>query len=196
MYAYHTVIQNGRMDMSGEHLIAAARQDVWRALNDEAILQECIPGCEEIERLSETEMTAIAKVRIGPMAAKFSAKVSLFDIDAPNGYRIAGEGQGGAAGFAKGGAVVRLEDRDGMTLLTYVVSAQVGGKMAQIGARLIDATARSLAGQFFTRFADKVGAPPAEDSGPAAEDTSAEPGLVGRVKNLFGGKKDSAKAVR
>ena len=178
------------MDMVGERLIAASRETVWEALNDTETLKSCIPGCETIERQSPTEMSAVAKIKIGPMSAKFGGKVLLSEMDPPNGYRISGEGQGGAAGFAKGGADVRLEERDGGTLLSYVVKAQVGGKMAQIGARLIDATAKSLADQFFTRFAAAVGAPPPVDVTEAAADSDeAKQGVMGRVKGLFGGRK-------
>jgi carbon monoxide dehydrogenase subunit G len=181
-----TVIQKDNpMDMAGERLIAAPRTAVWEALNDPEILKNCIPGCESIERHSPTEMTASARVKVGPLSAKFSGKVLLSDMDPPNGYRISGEGQGGAAGFAKGGADVRLEEREGGTLLSYTVKAQVGGKMAQIGARLIDATAKSLADQFFTRFAAAVGAPAAGDE---EQTGSAKPGMLGRVKSLFGGR--------
>jgi uncharacterized protein len=189
MYDRHT--KDALMDMVGERLIAASRSAVWDALNDPETLKACIPGCEEIERQSETEMTARARVKIGPMAAKFSGKVLLSDLDPPNGYRISGEGQGGAAGFAKGGADVKLEETDGGTLLSYAVRAQVGGKMAQIGARLIDATAKSLADQFFTRFAEKVGAPPPEEllAAEGADAEAAKPGMMTRVKGLFGGKK-------
>jgi carbon monoxide dehydrogenase subunit G len=186
-----TVIQgNAEMDMVGERLIAAPRDAVWKALNDIAVLKICIPGCETIEQQSPTEMTAVAKVKIGPMSAKFGGKVLLSEMDPPNGYRISGEGQGGAAGFAKGGADVTLTDREGGTLLSYNVKAQVGGKMAQIGARLIDATAKSLADQFFTRFAAAVGAPPPAD---LVEAEDMKPGVMGRVKGLFGGKKEEVK---
>lgn len=174
------------MEMVGERLIAASREQVWEHLNDTDTLQACIPGCESIERLSPTEMKATAKVKIGPMAARFTGAVTLSDLDPPNGYTISGSGQGGAAGFAKGGAQVSLAAEGEGTLLRYQVKAQVGGKMAQIGARLIDATAKSLADQFFTRFAEKV-APPS----PSTEaEASEKPGFVGRqmaaVKGLFG----------
>lgn len=149
------------MDMTGERRIPAPRQTVWQALNDPEVLKDSIPGCEHIERVSDTEMTARVAVRIGPMNARFAGKVQLSDLDPPNGYTISGEGQGGVAGFAKGGATVRLaEDGPGATLMTYDVKAQVGGKMAQLGARLIDSTARSMADQFFDRFAARVGGPP------------------------------------
>ena len=147
------------MDMTGERRIPAPREKVWNALNDPTILRAAIPGCETLEKTSPTEMTATATVRIGPIAAKFAGKVQLSDLDPPNGYRIAGEGQGGVAGFAKGGANVTLL-ADGLdTVLKYEVQAQVGGKIAQLGARLIDATARQMADLFFDRFAALVTAP-------------------------------------
>ena len=147
------------MDMTGERRLAAPREKVWEALNDPAILQAAIPGCETLEKTSPTEMKATATVRIGPIAAKFAGRVTLSDLDPPNGYRISGEGQGGVAGFAKGGAIVTLlpEGRD--TILKYEVNAQVGGKIAQLGARLIDAAARQMADLFFDRFAALVTAP-------------------------------------
>jgi len=145
------------MDMTGEYRIAAPRQKVWEALNDPQVLKASIPGCESIERLSPTEMTAKVAARVGPVSAHFSGKVTLSDLDPPNGYRISGEGTGGAAGFAKGGATVKLaDDGSGGTILSYTVEAQVGGKLAQIGSRLIDGTARKMAGDFFGRFADQV----------------------------------------
>lgn len=149
------------MDMSGQYRIAAPRQAVWAALNDPDVLRQCIPGCESVDKTSETEFTAKVAAKVGPVSAKFSGKVTLSDLDPPNGYTITGEGSGGAAGFGKGGATVRLTDEDGgtATLLAYTAHAQVGGKLAQIGSRLIDGTARKMAEDFFARFADKVGQP-------------------------------------
>ena len=149
------------MEMTGERQIPAPRQKVWEALNDPAVLKSSIPGCESLEKLSEHELQATAAVRIGPIATRFAGKVLLSDLDPPNGYTITGEGQGGVAGFAKGGAVVRLADAAGGTLLHYDVKAQVGGKIAQLGARLIDATAKQMADSFFDRFAASLGAPAA-----------------------------------
>jgi carbon monoxide dehydrogenase subunit G len=149
------------MDMSGDRLIAAPREKVWEALNDPETLKACIPGCETIEKLSENELKATAAVKLGPIAARFTGKVLLSDLDPPNGYTISGEGQGGVAGFAKGGAKVHLTDAEGGTLLAYTVNAQIGGKMAQLGARLIDSTAKSMAEQFFTKFSAVV-APPVQ----------------------------------
>jgi hypothetical protein len=148
------------MDMTGERRIAAPRPTVWLALNDPAILQASIPGCEKLEKLSDAEMQATAAVKVGPMSGRFSGKVHLADLDPPNGYTISGEGQGGVLGFAKGGAKVHLDDDGAGTLLQYEVHAQVGGKLAQLGARLIDATAKQMADQFFDRFSANV-APPA-----------------------------------
>src|SRR5262245_20062567 len=148
------------MEMTGEYRITASREAVWRALNDPAILKQCIPGCEEIEKLSDTEMTAKVVAKVGPVSAKFAGKVTLSDLDPPNGYKITGEGTGGAVGFAKGGADVKLKpDETGQgTILTYTVNAAVGGKLAQIGARLIDGTARKLADEFFSKFSELVSA--------------------------------------
>jgi uncharacterized protein len=144
------------MDMAGERLISAPQNTVWSALNDPVILKACIPGCESLEATSENEMTAVAAIKLGPISAKFSGRVKLSDIDPPNGYTLSGEGKGGPAGFAKGAAKVRLTPQPEGTLLTYTVQAQVGGKIAQLGARLIDATAKSMADQFFTKFVDQV----------------------------------------
>ncbi len=145
------------MDLAGEYRIPASRETVWRALNDPDMLKACIPGCEELEKQSETEFVARVATRIGPVSARFSGKVTLSNLDPPNGYRISGEGQGGAAGFAKGGAQVRLaEDGAGGSVLTYAAEAQVGGKLAQIGSRLIAGTAQKLADQFFACLVAKV----------------------------------------
>jgi carbon monoxide dehydrogenase subunit G len=145
------------MDMTGERLIPAPRAAVWQALNDVEVLKASIPGCQEITRHSDTELSAKVGLKIGPVSANFTGKVQLTDLDPPNGYTIGGEGNGGVAGFAKGGAKVRLSDApDGATMLGYDVSAQVGGKIAQLGARLIDSTAKQLAEQFFDRFTAEV----------------------------------------
>ena len=149
------------MDMTGEFRIPAPRRKVWEALNDPEILKRSIPGCEEIEKVSPTELAAKVTAKVGPVKARFGGKVILSDLDPPNGYKITGEGSGGAAGFAKGGATVRLADDGDGTRLTYVVEAHVGGKLAQIGSRLIDATARKMAEDFFTRFSSIVGGVPA-----------------------------------
>ena len=147
------------MDMTGEERIAASREAVWAALNDVAILKQCIPGCESLEKTSDTDMAAKVKLQVGPVRAAFTGKVKLSDLDPPNGYRISGEGQGGVAGYAKGGAVVRLVQDGAGTLLKYEAKADVGGKLAQLGGRLIDSTARKLAGEFFQNFGAIVGSP-------------------------------------
>ncbi len=161
------------MDMTGEFLIPAPRQKVWEALNDPEILKQSIPGCEEIEKLSDTQLAAKVTAKVGPVKARFGGKVTLSDLDPPNGYKISGEGSGGAAGFAKGGATVRLLDEGGATRLSYVVEAHVGGKLAQIGSRLIDATARKMANDFFARFSEVVGGPPAA-AAPVGLETAAQ----------------------
>ena len=162
------------MEMTGEYKIPAARDKVWDALNDPEILAKCIPGCQELNKDSETELSATVKSKVGPVSATFKGKVSLSEIDPPNGYRISGEGSGGVAGFAKGGAEVKLaEDGDG-TVLTYVADAQVGGKLAQIGSRLIDSTAKKMANEFFGKFAEEVGGS-TEGATAAAELPAAEP---------------------
>jgi uncharacterized protein len=144
------------MTMNGEVTLPAERERVWAALNDPEILKSCIPGCEELTKVSDTELVAKARVAVGPVKAPFSGKVTLSDLDPPNGYRISGEGQGGVAGFAKGGATVRLEDVEGGTRMTYDVDAQVGGKLAQLGGRLINGVAKKYADEFFARFSKAV----------------------------------------
>jgi carbon monoxide dehydrogenase subunit G len=171
------------MDMTGEYRISAPRSRVWEALNDPEILKQCIPGCEEIEKQSDTEMTAKVIAKVGPVKAKFAGKVTLSDIDPPNGYTITGEGSGGAAGFGKGGAKVNLVEDAADTVLTYTAHAQVGGKLAQIGSRLIDGTARKMADEFFARFTRVVGQPPeaVADTGvisPSGAVETAQPSLA------------------
>lgn len=144
------------MDMTGQQRIPASREIVWKALNDPGVLQACIPGCQKLTKTSDTQMTATALIKVGPVTAKFQGAVTLSDLDPPNGYRIAGEGQGGVAGFAKGSAIVRLEQDGDDTILHYEVSAQVGGKLSQLGGRLIDATAKQMSGLFFKRFAEEI----------------------------------------
>jgi hypothetical protein len=145
------------MDMSGEYKIAAPREKVWAALNDPEILRQAIPGCEEIKKLSDTELHASAKAKIGPMSARFSGKVVLSDLNPPAGYTLTGEGSGGAAGFAKGEAKVSLSEDGDATVLRYTVKAIIGGKLAQLGQRLIDSAAKKMADEFFEKFADLAG---------------------------------------
>jgi len=163
------------MDMTGEYIVAAPRETVWRALNDPAILKQCIAGCQELVKTSDTSFAAKVQARVGPVSANFSGKVNLTELDPPNGYRISGEGTGGAAGFAKGGATVRLTDEGAGTKLSYKVEAQIGGKLAQIGSRLVDGTARKMADDFFSNFSTLVsnqahpgGAAPAAATPPPA----------------------------
>jgi carbon monoxide dehydrogenase subunit G len=144
------------MEMHGEERIAAPRQLVWEALNDPYVLRDCIPGCQALEKSSDTEMSATVKIKIGPVSATFKGEVMLENINAPESYTISGEGKGGIAGFAKGGADVKLVEDGAETVLSYEVKAQVGGKLAQLGSRLIDSTSKKLAGQFFTRFNEVV----------------------------------------
>ncbi|HWW47589.1 MAG TPA: carbon monoxide dehydrogenase subunit G [Xanthobacteraceae bacterium] len=144
------------MTMSGEVQLAAPREVVWEKLNDPEVLKACIPGCEELEKTDENSFRATAKMKVGPVSARFKGRVSLTDLDPPNGYKISGEGEGGVAGFAKGGASVELQDKDGGTLLVYNVEAQIGGKLAQLGQRLIAGTSKKLADEFFNKFAAAV----------------------------------------
>jgi uncharacterized protein len=155
------------MEMTGEFNIPASRERVWQALNDPEILKQAIPGCQSIEKVSDTEFTAKVRAKVGPVSATFGGKVNLTDLDPPKGYTISGEGSGGVAGFAKGSAKVSLdEDGGAATVLRYEVQAHVGGKLAQIGSRLIDATSRKMAEDFFGRFLAAVS--PAAEAGGAA----------------------------
>ena len=144
------------MTMSGEQQLTASREKVWAALNNPEVLKACIPGCETLDVTGENEFSAVATNKIGPVKARFKGKVRLTDLDPPNGYKISGEGDGGIAGFAKGGATVSLSDKDGGTLLTYNVEAQIGGKLAQLGQRLVNGAAKKLADDFFSKFAAAV----------------------------------------
>ncbi len=168
------------MQMSGEYRIEAPREAVWAALNDPEVLKQAIPGCEEIEKISDTELAAKVKIKVGPVSAKFSGAMTLSDLDPPKGYTISGEGKGGPAGFAKGGASVRLEADGAATILYYQVEARVGGKLAQIGSRLIDVTAKKMANDFFARFAEAVGGPAPEAAAeiPTAAEEAAPAGAV------------------
>ena len=144
------------MTMTGEVQLPATRQVVWEKLNDADVLKACIPGCEELNKTSDTSFEAVATTKIGPVKARFKGTVQLTDLDPPNGYKISGEGNGGVAGFAKGGATVSLADKDGGTLLTYNVEAQIGGKLAQLGQRLVNGAAKKIADDFFRNFAATV----------------------------------------
>jgi carbon monoxide dehydrogenase subunit G len=156
------------MDMTGTQRIEAPRAIVWAALNDPDVLRQCIPGCESLEKVSDTEMIAKVTLKIGPVKASFSGKVTLSDIDPPNGYTITGEGSGGAAGFAKGSAKVRLQQEGNATMLSYDAKADIGGKLAQLGGRLIEGTAKKLAAEFFDKFSQVVAPAAAQPAAVAA----------------------------
>jgi len=145
------------MEMKGEYRIPASREAVWAALNNAKVLAATIPGAESVEKTSDTSFAAVAKTKVGPVSARFKGNVTLSNIDRPNGYTLTGEGNGGAAGFAKGAADIKLVDDNGMTILTYNVNAQIGGKLAQIGQRFIDSTASKLADEFFGNFSRTLG---------------------------------------
>ena len=156
------------MEMTGEQLIPAPQQDTWQALNDPAILKACIPGCESIESIGENEYSVLMVARVGPVSAKFKGKLHLSDIRPPTSYSMAFEGQGGPAGFAKGGAQVSLSTEGDQTRLRYEAKANIGGKLAQIGSRLVDAAAKKVSDDFFRAFNEKVAAQSA-GGGPGAD---------------------------
>ncbi|MEQ8315495.1 MAG: carbon monoxide dehydrogenase subunit G [Gammaproteobacteria bacterium] len=144
------------MEMASEQRIPATRDSVWAALNNTEILQAAMPGCDSFEAVGENEFTAQVTTKVGPVKARFKFNVTLTDVDPPNGYTINGQGQGGAAGFAKGSAQVNLTEEGEDTILVYVVKANVGGKLAQLGSRLIDGTAKKMADEFFGNFIELV----------------------------------------
>ncbi len=145
------------MELKGQQLINAPRETVYAALNDPDVLKQCIPGCESLNKTSDTNMDATVAIKVGPVKAKFSGAVELTNLNPPESYTIVGEGKGGAAGFAKGKADVRLTEQGDQTLLDYAVHADVGGKLAQLGGRLLEGTAKKLSGEFFQKFGDVVG---------------------------------------
>ncbi len=151
------------MDISGEFEIPASRQQVWEALNDPEVLAQCIPGCESIERESDTELLAKMKAKIGPVKARFESRILLTNLNPPQSYTISGEGKGGPAGFGKGSADVTLAEADGATTLSYTATLQVGGKLAQVGSRLVGAAARKIADDFFSKFVEVVAQPVGSD---------------------------------
>ena len=168
------------MEMTGEQIIPVAQAEVWRGLNDPVVLKACITGCDSIERISDTEYTVLMTAAVGPVKAKFKGKLLLADLDPPNSYSLSFDGQGGTAGFGKGSAKVSLAPDGAGTRLSYSVKAQVGGKLAQIGSRLIDGVAKKMADEFFTAFNAKM-------AGPAATtDTAAAPaaGTAGTSSKL------------
>lgn len=158
------------MDMKGEYRIAARRVEVWALINDPAVLRACIPGCDSLEGTPETGFAARVTTKIGPVKATFAGDVALSNVNAPESLTISGEGKGGVAGFAKGGADVHLAEDGAQTVLTYLAKAQVGGKLAQLGARLIDSTAKKLADEFFEKLAAQAAS--------AAQDDAARPAAV------------------
>ncbi|MFD0917069.1 CoxG family protein [Pseudahrensia aquimaris] len=144
------------MEMNGSHIIPADRETVWMALNNPDVLRQAIPGCKELEQIGENQLAAKVVAKVGPVKATFKGEVTLENIVAPESYTITGEGKGGIAGFAKGGANVKLTEVEGGTQLDYSVDAKVGGKLAQLGSRLIDGTAAKLANEFFENFSEIV----------------------------------------
>ncbi len=183
------------MDMSGEYRIPATRETVWAALNDPVVLKECIPGCESLEKTSDTDMAAVVTMKVGPVKAKFKGAVTLSDLDPPKSYRISGEGKGGAAGFAKGGADITLTEDGQETILNYTAKAQVGGKLAQLGSRMIDSTAKRIADEFFQNFADKVGSASATPSATETPVASPQDDEIGHGDNISDVAREIGEAV-
>ncbi|MGI9421359.1 MAG: SRPBCC family protein [Geminicoccaceae bacterium] len=188
------------MDMTGEYRIAAPREKVWAGLNDPETLRASIPGCESLEKTGDNSFSAKVVAKVGPVKAKFGGDVTLSNINPPESYTISGEGKGGAAGFAKGGADVKLaEDGEGGTVLTYTAKADVGGKLAQLGSRLIDGTSKKMADEFFSNFSEQVAPSAAAESEPAPTAAAPAPamtasagsegdvdeGLAGLIQNKF-----------
>lgn len=179
------------MKLKGEIRINAPRETVFAALNDPEVLKQSIPGCQDLEKISDTEFTATVVAKVGPIKATFKGDVTLHDLNPPESYSISGQGQGGTAGFAKGGAKIHLTEDGAQTVMTYEVNADVGGKLAQLGGRLIEGTSKRLTGQFFENFEKIVGEPPSDEEIAAArqaeaaagadEPKSAFPKLIGAV---------------
>ena len=170
------------MEMTGEQLIQASQADTWAALNDPEMLKACVPGCETIDKTSESEYLVQMTARVGPVSAKFKGKLTLSNVKPPHSYSIAFEGQGGVAGFARGGADVSLAPEGHATRLSYKVKANVGGKLAQIGSRLVDAAANKVATDFFVAFNEKVGKP--AQPAPEVHHDEHHPGPVPRDPGL------------
>jgi uncharacterized protein len=169
------------MDMTGEQIIALPQQRVWEALNDPAVLKACIPGCEIMEKVSDNEYRVVMSASVGPVKAKFSGKLLLSDLNPPNSYALAFEGSGGAAGFGKGSSTVTLSPADGGTRLAYTAHATVGGKLAQVGSRLIDGVARKMADEFFAKFKQTLVPAPTTSSGTVADAAPATPAARSRI---------------
>jgi uncharacterized protein len=169
------------MDMTGEQLIALPQQRVWEALNDPAVLKACIPGCEIMEKVSDNEYRVVMSASVGPVKAKFSGKLLLSDLNPPNSYALAFEGSGGAAGFGKGSFTVTLSPAEGGTRLAYTAHATVGGKLAQVGSRLIDGVARKMADEFFAKFKQALAPDPTTSPAGVSDAASATPAIRSRV---------------
>ncbi|WP_299655693.1 CoxG family protein [uncultured Tateyamaria sp.] len=169
------------MNLSDSRVINADRPTVWSAILDPGVLMACVPGCQEMDGTPEDGFTATVVQKVGPVKATFKGAVTLSEMQAPESVTISGEGKGGAAGFAKGGAKVRLEEQGDQTVLHYDVEAKVGGKLAQLGSRIIDGFAKKMADQFFNNFQDHVGAPPAEDTEPETSDDAPKKGWLKRL---------------
>ena len=186
------------MELAGEQKIAASREKVYEALNDPEILKQCIPGCKSLNKTSDTEMDAEVGLKVGPVKASFKGSVTLSNLNPPTSYTITGEGKGGAAGFAKGGADVELLEDGAGTILKYDVKAQLGGKIAQLGSRLVDSTARKLSGDFFKKFGELVEsgeAPPEEAVSEAVETETATTTAAPAPAAHEGAKGETAKQV-
>ena len=169
------------MKLTGTRLLSAPPTEVWQKLNDVDVLRRCIPGCERLEKTGDNQMKAVAALKVGPMAVRFTGDVKLSDLDPPNGYRISGSGSAGPAGMASGGATVKLESNEGGTLLSYDVDANVGGKIAQLGSRLIDATAAQMAEKFFTSFATEVEGPVAAEGAAVPPSAAIAAGILAAI---------------
>jgi carbon monoxide dehydrogenase subunit G len=164
------------MEMTGEQIIALPQQAVWEGLNDPAVLKDCIVGCDSLERVSESEFRIVLTAAVGPVKARFTGKLALLDVNAPNSYSLAFEGSGGAAGFGKGTASVTLSREGAGTRLSYTAKANIGGKLAQIGSRLIDGVAKKMADDFFSKFKERVAPPSAAGgAGAAMPESPAQP---------------------
>ena len=185
------------MEMNQTQRLPVPQEVAWEALNDIALLKQCIPGCESIEPDGENAYQLALTAAVGPVKARFKGRMALQDIQAPDRYTIQFDGQGGAAGFGKGSAQVTLTPEGDETLLTYVVQAQVGGKIAQIGSRLVDAAARKMADAFFVRFTEAVGGSPGDDDAPDSDnnDNTQSNGAAG-ADNGDGGEEQTKKRKR
>ncbi len=175
------------MEMTGEYRIPAPQQRVWDALNDPAVLKTCIAGCQQLDKVSDTEFKAIVATKVGPISATFRGAVNLSELDAPNGYTLTGQGQGGAAGFARMSARVALKPEADGTLLTYAANAEIGGKLASVGSRLVQSVARKNADDFFSAFARQLGGTGEPEAATAAAPSAAPSGAAAPSTALVGG---------